>query len=311
MEDTQTNVSHKSRRSHLLAFTALGVLAILWGYGWVVLKVALQYADPFTFSAVRTFLGAVSLFAMIALLKRPLRPKAFRLTVVLGLLQSTGATGLSVWALKYAGAGKTSVLVYFMPFWLLLLAWIILGERLRGLQWLAILLAFGGLIFILSPWNFRGGILGDVIAIGSGLSWATSAVVAKLLQSHHDVDLLSLTAWQMLLGSLPLIIIATLTTSRSPVWSGSFIAALLYTILLINAVGWYLWLFVLHALPAGIAGLGSLAIPVVGVVSAWLQLGERPGIWEGLGMLLIIVALALLTGGELLRRQRGWQSLHM
>lgn len=304
MEDANIDVRDESRRSPYLVFVVLAVLAIIWGYNWVVMKVALHYTGPFAFAAMRTLFGTVSLFAVIVVLKRPLRPKALPLTAALGLLQTTAFSGLAVWALKYAGAGKTSVLVYIMPFWLLLFAWIVLGERLRGLQWLAVILAFGGLIFILSPWKSQGGILGDVMAIMAGVSWAASAVVAKLLRTRHDVDLLSLTAWQMLFGCIPLIVVAAITTSRSPVWSGSLIAALLYNALLANALAWYLWLFLLQELPAGMAGIGSLMTPVVGVASAWLQLHERPALLEGLGMLLIVVALAMLAGLGLLRRRR-------
>ena len=147
--------------------------------------------------------------------------------------------------------------------------------------------------------------MGDALGIGAALSWAGSAVVAKLLRNRHEVDLLSLTAWQVLLGSLPLVVIAAVTANRPPVWSGSFVAALLYQVVLATALAYYLWLFVLDVLPAGLAGLGTLMTPVIGVAAAWLQLGERPGIWEGLGMLLIIAALAVLTGRELLRRRRG------
>ena len=307
MQNNPIEVQPNSPRSRLLAFAALAALAALWGYNWVVMKVALRYAEPFAFSAMRTFFGALALFAVLLVLRRPLRPKALPLTVVLGLLQTGAFTGLAIWALKYAGAGKTSVLVYIMPFWLLLLAWVVLGERLRGLQWLAIFLAFGGLIFILSPWKFRGGILGDVIAVVAGISWAAGAVVAKLLHGRHKVDLLSLTAWQALFGSIPLLVIALLTTRQAPVWSGSFIAALLYNVLPATALAYYLWFFVLRTLPAGVAGLGSLVIPVIGVLSAWAQLGERPALWEGLGMLLIIAALALLTGRGLVLQRRGRQ----
>ena len=56
-----------------------------------------------------------------------------------------------MWALESGGAGKTSVLTYTMPFWLLLLAWAFLGERLRGVQWLAVALALAGLVLVLEP----------------------------------------------------------------------------------------------------------------------------------------------------------------
>ena len=305
MEDSSTDVQGKRRRSRSLAFAALAALAVIWGYGWVTTRVALRYAEPSTFAAMRTFLGAVCLFAVIVVLKRPLRPKALPLTAAIGLLQTAAFAGLAVWAVRYSGAGKTSVLAYTMPFWLLLLAWVVLGERLHGLQWLALVLAIGGLVSIFSPWKFRGAILGDALAIGAAVSWAASAVLVKLLRNRHEVDLLSLTAWQLLLGSLLLVIMAAITANRSPVWSGSFVAALLYQVLLVTALAYYLWFFVLQLLPAGLAGLGTLMTPVIGVAAAWLQLEERPGIWEGLGMLLIIAALAVLTGRELLRQRRG------
>ena len=69
----------------------------------------------------------------------------------------------------------------------------------------------------------------------------------------------------------------------------------MYSVLLANAVCWALWIFALRALPAGAAGMGTLAVPVIGVVTAWLQLGEAPAVVEGLGMALIIAALAVLA----------------
>jgi drug/metabolite transporter (DMT)-like permease len=304
MQDTGNDAEAGSRRTRLLAFVALAVLAIIWGYGWVTMRIAVRYVDPFAFAAMRTFLGSVSLFAILLVLKRPLRPKALPLTVAFGVLQTGAFACLAAWAVKYAPAGKVSVLVYTMPFWLLLFAWVFLGERLRGLQWVAILLAVGGLVLIFRPWDAQGRAGGEALALGAGLCWAASAVIARLIHARHRVDLLSFTAWQMLLGSLPVVLIAGLATTRPPVWSGSFIGALLYQVLLSTALAYYLWVFILRVLPANIAGLGTLLTPVVGLAAAWLQLGERVGIWEGVGMLFIIAALALLTGRELFRRQR-------
>jgi drug/metabolite transporter (DMT)-like permease len=99
----------------------------------------------------------------------------------------------------------------------------------------------------------------------------------------------------MLFGSVPLVIAALLTYSSGPDWTFSFWWGLIYTVVLANAVAWFLWLYALHALPAGMAGLGTLSIPIVGVVAAWAQLGEVPTLVEGIGMALIITALAVLA----------------
>jgi drug/metabolite transporter (DMT)-like permease len=281
------------------AAVALAALALIWGYSWAVTKIGLRYSQPFVYAALRMTLSALILLAAMAVLGRPLRPVALRWALLIGMLQTAGFAGLTTSALSYGGAGKVSVLVYTMPFWLLLLAWIVLGEHVRGVQWLAVGLALAGFLLILSPWRLQG-VTATLLAVGGGLCWAGGGITIKALDRRRHVDILSLTAWQMLLGSIPLIVVA-LATWESPVWSGSFIAALAYTTVLANALAWYLWHYSLRTLPTGLAGFGTLAIPVVAVVTAWMQLGEVPGVSEALGMTCIIGALAVLTVSELLR----------
>ena len=257
-----------------LGAAALVLLAIIWGYHWVVMKIGLRYADPLAFAALRTLLGALGLFLVLILLRRSLRPQAIGFTVVIGLLQTTGFIGLLMWALESGGAGKTSVLTYTMPFWLLLMAWAYLGERLHGMQWPAVGLALAGLLLVLSPWRLQGA-FSSLLALAGAASGAASAIVVKELQKRQDVDLLSLTAWQMLFGSLPLILVALLVGGR-PEWSRPFVWALAYNVILGNALEFLLWGFALRKLSAGAAGLGTLATPVIGIAAAWLQLGSGP-----------------------------------
>jgi len=239
---------------------------------------------------------------VLPLLRRPVRPKAVGLTALLGVLQTAGFLGLMTWALQGEGAGKTAILTYTMPFWLLLMAWVFLGERLKGFQWVAVIVALAGLILVLSPWEMTGG-WSPFMAIGGALCWALSAIVAKLLRKRHEVDLLSLTAWQLFLGSLPLVVVGAVTWSP-PVWSGTFIYGLAFTVLAGNCLAWILWLYILSALPAGTAGLGMLLTPVIGITASWIQLGERPGGMEGAGMLLIVAALLLTVAAEIVRGRR-------
>jgi len=144
MNRNESEIGDVGPRGRRLAALALLALAPVWGYNWVVMKVGLRYSQPFTFSALRTFFGAVILFIVLAILRRPLRPRALGLTTVLGLLQTTGFVGLAMWALESGGAAKTSILIYTMPFWLLLMAWLVLGERLGKMQWAAVALASPG-----------------------------------------------------------------------------------------------------------------------------------------------------------------------
>ena len=278
-------------RRLLAAAGVLLLLSLIWGYNWVVMKKVLRDVDPFDFSALRTFLGALSLFVVLALRRRPLRPVALGGTLWLGLLQTAAFTGLIQWALVSGGAGKTAVLVYTMPFWLLMLARTFLGERMRGSQWIAVGLAFAGLVLIVEPWTLRGDLQSTLLAVLAGLVWAASAVWAKRLRGNVQVDLLSLTAWQMLLGSLVLCVIAWLLPSEPPRITPYFVGALAYNALFATGLAWLMWLFILDRLPAGLAGLSSLVIPAVGVLSGWIELGERPSTMESWGMVCIGAAL--------------------
>ncbi|AYH43012.1 EamA family transporter [Azoarcus sp. DN11] len=271
------------------------LLSLIWGYNWVVMKKVMRYVDPFDFSALRTFFGSLALFAVLALRRRSLRPVALGGTLWLGLLQTAGFTGLAQWALVSGGAGKTAVLVYTMPFWLLPLAYAFLGERVRGSQWVAVGLALVGLLLILEPWKLHGDKQSTLMALLAGLVWAASAVWAKRLRGNVEIDLLSLTAWQMLLGSLALCVLAWWLPSEPPQVTPYFVGALVYNALLATGLAWLMWLFILDRLPAGLAGLSSLAVPAVGVLSGWIELGERPSTTESWGMACIAVALLAIS----------------
>jgi drug/metabolite transporter (DMT)-like permease len=137
--------------------------------------------------------------------------------------------------------------------------------------------------------------------VAAGICSAASSVAAKILCRDRQVDLLGLNAWQMLFGSVPLVVIALLTADSGPEWTGPFVAALSYNVVLVCAVALLLWFYTLRHLPAGSAGLGRLLAPVVGVVASWIQLGERPDRYELIGMVLILVGLASLAVWQILR----------
>lgn len=274
---------------------ALVVLSLIWGYTWVAMKEAVRFADPFDFSALRAMAGALLMFGAMLWLKKPFRLRAPWHTLVFGLFQTTGFNALAAWALYTGAAGKTAVLVYTLPFWTLLIAWPLLGERLRGLQWPATLFAGAGLLLVLEPWQLAGTVVSKLLALATAVSWAMSAVLAKKWRDDLEPDLLALTAWQMLMGGVVLTAIALAIPARPIEWTPYFWLMLLYCTLAGSIAGWLLWLFILRRLPAGIAGLSIMAVPALGVLFARLQLGERPSAAEAAGMLLIVASLALLS----------------
>jgi drug/metabolite transporter (DMT)-like permease len=288
------------RHASLPALIALAALAVIWGYNWVVMKEALQYAGPFAFAGLRCFLGGFILFIVILFKRRSFLPASFGGALILGLLQTTGFIGLATWALVSGGVGKTAVLAYTMPFWLLVLSWPLLGERLRGFEWLAVGLACLGLILVIEPWRMHSSLFSIGLALLAGFSWALSGIWTKRLQSRGQIERLPLTAWQLVLGSLPMIA-AALYEAHPPDWTPYFIWAVIYNTLPGTAVSYLLFLYAIEKLPAGIAGMGTLATPIIGVLAAWLQLGDAPGFYEAIGIVLIILGLAVLTWKQLRR----------
>lgn len=274
---------------------ALALLALIWGYNWVVMKVAMRYVGPMDFAALRGVFGVVLLFGLLAVRGISLRPRNVVRTVFLGLFQTAGFVGLISWALNIGAAGKSAVLGYTMPFWVIVFGWPFLPDRLRGWQWPAAGLILAGLVLVLEFWSSDANILSSLLALAAGVSWAVSVVIFKRMRIEGPDELLSVTAWQMVYGVAPLVIVALIVPERPIEWSGYFIGALIYNGIGGMALATFLWLYILQRLPATISGLNALTVPIVGVIAAWLQLGERPSPAEGAGMVLILLGLALLT----------------
>ncbi|RGP35607.1 EamA family transporter [Pseudotabrizicola alkalilacus] len=271
---------------------ALGLLSLIWGYNFVVMKEVLAYADPLDFTAARTLLGALALFAYAAITRRAMPLPPWRLMVPVGLLQTALFSLLIQWALIGADAGRTVVVVYSMPFWLAGLAALLLGETLGRARLLAMALAGAGLLAILRPWE-PGAISpsGLTLALLAGLVWALAAVILRRAPRGRGQTLLSLTAWQLLLGAVVLCVAALLRPSAPPRPDPYLAWALFYGSVLATGLAWALWLYILDSLTAAGAGFSTLLVPVVGLLASWFQLGERPDAFASLGIGLILAGL--------------------
>lgn len=277
------------------ALGALCLLSLIWGYNWVVMKRVGAYIGPFDFSALRALFGALALFVVILLTRRPVRIAAPGKVIVLGLVQTSAFAGLTQWALVNGGAGKVAVLIYTMPFWLMLLARGWLGEKVSGVQWAAAAVAAVGLVLLFAPWAHDGTLFSSLLAVVGGFSWALASVLTKRMRREHDFDVLALTTWQMLFGALALSGVALCVPSQPIELTGYFFAALAFNAVLATALAWMLWIYVLNHLPVAVAGLSTLGIPLIGVVAGQLELGEHLGVTDVVGTVLIAAALAMMT----------------
>ena len=274
---------------------ALAILSLTWGYTWVVAKQALVYAPPFAFAAERCVGGALALLLAVKLMGRPLRLTAPGPTIAIALTQVTGFMAFQTWALVEGGPGKTAVLIFTMPIWTLLIAWPVLGERIRGKQWLAALCTLSGLVFIIEPWDMQSSLFSKFLGVMAALCWAVGTVLIKRLRFRQPVELLSLTTWQMVLGAIPLVLLAVIIPERPTDWSVSYAGILIFMSVISTAMCWWLWITILDRVPAWEASLSVLGTPVVAIISSRMMLGEEFKFSEAMGILLIGCGLALLS----------------
>lgn len=282
-------------RQRWLPVLAILVLSSIWGYTWVVAKQGLQYAPPFAFAAERCIGGALALLIALRLSGRPMLLVSPAYTFAIGLSQVAGFMIFQTWALVEGGPGKTAVLIFTMPIWTLLLACPILGERVRGQQWIAASCTLGGLLLIIEPWSLHGSLFSKFLGITAAICWAIGTILVKHLRARQPVDLLTLTTWQMIFGAIPLALLACSVPEPATQWNWHYIGILAFMSVCSTALCWWLWIYVLDRVPAWEASLSVLGTPVIAILSSRLTLGEDFKLTEISGILLIGSGLALLS----------------
>lgn len=295
-----------SRSGAAWTLAALLLVPFLWGYNWVVMKSALAYVGPFEFAAWRFVPAGLLLLGLLGLFARRRLTRLSWPLVWGGILQAGLNTALSLFALRQGPAGRSALLCYTMPFWVVVLGWPMLRERPGRNQAIALAAAGAGLALVFQGGLHAGAGAGGnaaaaVLATAAGLSWAWGAVVTRRLLVRERADALGVAAWQMLFGGLALWLAALLFPGRPTEWSPYLVFAVLYEVLPATAVAWVLWTALLRHVSAGVASLAILATPLVGLLASALQLGERPRGLEAVGLGLLVVALVLV--GPLAVRQ--------
>lgn len=271
------------------------VLSLMWGYSWVAAKEGLTYAAPLNFAAQRSVLGGGALLVLLPLTGRTWRCALPRETLLIGLVQVTGFMLFQTWALVAGGPGKTAVLIFTMPIWTLLLSGLVLREPVKGVQWLAALLTMGGLVLIIEPWEMHTSWLSKGLGLLAALCWAVGTLMVKRLRQKFPVDLLNLTAWQMIFGAIPIVVAAQLVPSHVTQWTGHYALILLFMSLVSTALCWWLWLYILDRVPAWEASLSVLGTPVMAILFSRYSTGENFRPAEVGGIVLIGAGLLFLA----------------
>jgi drug/metabolite transporter (DMT)-like permease len=280
-----------------LAF--LAVTSIGWGFNWPITKFLLGYLPPLTLRGTTGVIGAI-LLALLALLRgQSLRvPRELWPRLVLAAFLNVGCwMVLMGFALLWLPASEAALIAYTMPVWASMLAWPILGERPNLLRTISLVMAFAGLSAILGGNGLAASfskLPGIVMALGGAVGFAVGAVLAKKLPI--SLPPVSAAAWQIGIGCLP-VAIAGLSMERTDLagLSGGGWLLLTYSTLVQFCVAYVCWFAALARLPASVAAIGTMAVPVIGVVASALALHEPLGMGQAAALLFTLAGVALAT----------------
>lgn len=258
----------------------LAGLTLAWGFNWTAMKVALSEVPPWTFRTLCLMLGSSVLFLVLRAGGQTLAvPKGQRLRLaMLAFFNITCWNLLVAFGMTMIPSGRAAILAYMMPAWAIPLSILVLGERLTGTKLVGFILGMAGLALLLGDGLLHLGHapLGSLLILGASVSWALGTV----LQKRFPVAMPSgpYTAWIMLLGGLPILLGALAfddfrTLGKVGLWPA---LGVLYNVLVAFAFAHWAWIKIATSVPVTVFSLSMLIIPVVGVLSGMLFLGERP-----------------------------------
>jgi drug/metabolite transporter (DMT)-like permease len=271
----------------------LVALTLAWGFNWPMIKLSLAGMAPMHFRTWCLAAGAAILFAMAASRGLPWRvPRAeWQRLAIISFVNITVWNVLSVHGVALMASGRASILGYTMPMWSVLLGTWVLGEPFTRRRAIGVALGMAGMLLLLGA-EFRAverAPAGALFMIGAAIGWAIAIVLIRKWPTSLPTT--SYAAWQMVIGGVPIFAFALFAEEGSfnllALPTGPLIGVL-YNMFI--AFGFCYWAFtkIAQSAPAGVSGLSSLMVPVVGVFSGALVLGETPR-WSDYAALVLVV----------------------
>lgn len=277
----------------------LAITSIGWGFNWPVTKFLLGELPPLTLRGVTGVFGAVLLAALALVRGDSLKvaPGIWPRLATAAILNVTGWMVLMGLALLWLPASEAALIAYTMPVWASLIAWPVLGERPTVLRTLGLVMAFAGLASIMGGNGIAASaekLPGIIMALCGAIGFAVGTVFSKKYPIH--LPPVTAAAWQIGIGCLPISIVGLLIETShvdkvTPVgwW------LLIYSTVVQFCIAYVSWFAALARLPASVAAIGTMAVPVIGVVASAIALHETLGPGQIASLIFTLAAVVLAT----------------
>lgn len=281
--------------SLLRIYTLVVLLVLIWGVSWPICKIGLSFIPPIWFAVYRLMIGMATIFLIVVLTGKLIIPKRRDLPIifVMGILQMACFMILITVGLHYVSAGRSAILVYTTPIWVMPLAILFFHEKLTTYKAIGFVLGMLGILILFSPsgidWTDKDALFGNALLLLAALCWAVAILCARNMKWYRTP--LELMPWQLLVGFLPVLALACWQHPDPAVeWNQSLIFSLFVTGVFGTAFGYWGTLVVSKELPSITVSLCYLAVPVAGLLAAAVILHEP------ITMLVLIAMLFIITG---------------
>jgi drug/metabolite transporter (DMT)-like permease len=280
-----------------LAF--LAITSICWGLNWPIMKHILVEWPPLSTRGLTGIAGGALLAMLAATRGESLRvppDQWLRLLLSAFLNVTTWMMAMGL-ALLWLPASEAVVIAYTMPVWASLLAWLILRERMSPTRVLALLMAFAGIAALMGGNGIAASMAklpGIALVLTGAFAFALGTIAAKRLPVA--LPLIASSALQIGLGSVP-VALAGLLFEHPRIEALSTVgwALMAYMTLVGFCVAYVAWFAALKRLPASVAAIGTMAVPVIGVVASAIALHEPLGIGQIAALLFTLAGVAMAT----------------
>jgi len=275
----------RSKYVLLLLFTTL-----IMGTSFPIGKIGLDYAPPFLLMAVR-FTVAGGVLALLTAKRRQPSGAQWLQAGLIGLLQSTAVMGCAYYSMNWITSGESSIITSIAPLFVIVISAMLRGNKYGFRQWAGAVIGFGGVVisfgaqFGLSP--------GTPIGFAGAVFFAIATILIK--KWGASMDSLVLAAYQMLAGGMALFVLSWLTEKPTFVWTLTSVSVALWLAVISSIVQFGVWFYLLRNSDPARTSAFLFLVPVFGVLSSALMLGERVAWYVGAGGALIAAGIFLVN----------------
>ena len=269
----------------------LGLLSLGWGFNWPIMKVVITEIPRWIFRGDSILLASIGLFCIAWFSGQSLKVPTGRWRQLLGMASCNivGWNMFAIYGVSLLPSGRAAILGYTMPIWSALLSVWFLDERFTRRRLVGLVLGMSGMALLIGAEFEKLGSapIGVVLMLIAAIFWAGGLVIYK--RDPLPMPITSLTAWQALLGGVPIAIsghaLEHVEWSQISFWP---MFGFWYNVFIGLLFCYWAWNKLVQMVPAAVSSLGSLIVPVVGVFSGMVFLNEAPH-WQDFAALVLVL----------------------